>query len=232
MQQIITLFCIAITVASYIAIRRLYMRYNNPLLNIVVLSAALVIAVLLLCGISYEEYLPSKDIMTILLGPATVGLGLPLYRYRKLLRQYAVAIISSVVTGSLLAMLSASLIAKLGGLPEDVVMSIMSKGVSIPFAVEIANIYNGIPALAAAFVVATGTLGSLMGAWFLTKIGIGNPIARGLALGTVSHAQGTAAALLEGEQQGAMAGLAMILAGISTAGFAPFVVWLLSLVTA
>ncbi len=230
MQQIVTLFCVVMTLASYIAIRRLYMKYTNPLLNIVALSAAMVIIILLLCDISYEEYTPSKDIMTFLLGPATVGLGLPLYRYRKLLRQYAVAIISSVVTGSLLAMLSASMIAKLGGLPEDVVISIMAKGVSIPFAIEIANMYNGIPALAAAFVVATGTFGSLMGAWFLTKIGVGNPIARGLALGTVSHAQGTASALMEGEQQGAMAGLAMILAGISTAAFSPLVVWLLSLV--
>ena len=54
-------------------------------------------------------------------------------------------------------------------------------------------------------------------------------MARGLALGTVSHAQGTATALMEGEQQGAMAGLAMILAGIFTAGFAPLVVRLLGL---
>lgn len=232
MRHLTTLFCIAVTLASYVVIRRLYLKYNNPLFNIVALSAAIVICVLVLCGIPYNEYVPAKDIMTILLGPATVGLALPLYRYRHILKRHAAAIVGSVALGSLLAMLLASLIAKLGGLPEDVVMSIMPKGVSIPFAIEITQMYGGIPALTAAFVVATGTLGSLMGAWSLTTLGIGDPIARGLALGTMSHAQGTAIALMEGERQGAMAGLAMILAGILTAGFSPLVVRLLNLITA
>ena len=120
--------------------------------------------------------------------------------------------------------------AQAGGLPRQVVMSILAKGVSIPFAVEIAAIYDGIPSLAAAFVVATGTLGSLLGAWALTLARVASPFARGLTLGTISHAQGTAAALQENEEAGAMAGLAMILAGLLTAAFAPPVVWLLGMV--
>ena len=46
-------------------------------------------------------------------------------------------------------------------------------------------------------------------------------MARGLCLGTAAHAQGTAMAMMEGERQGSMAGLAMILAGILTAALAP-----------
>lgn len=232
MREIATLFYILLTLAAYAGIRRLYLRYTHPLLNVVVLSAAIVIAVLVAGGIPYESYVPAKDIMTILLGPATVGLALPLYRYRHLLRQYAAAIVSSVALGSLLAMFLAGFIARVGGLPEDVVMSILPKGVSIPFAIEVAKMFDGIPALAAAFVVATGTLGSLVGTWSLTAFGIHNPMARGLALGTVSHAQGTAAAMMEGEQQGAMGGLALILAGILTAAFSPLVVWVLRFIPA
>lgn len=218
---------IGLTVAVYLAVRRLYLRFNHPLLNVVALSAGLVIGVLLACDIPYAAYVPARDVMTALLGPATVALAVPLYRHRRLLRTYGVAIVSSVAAGALLAMLSAGYAAKVGGLPRDVVISILPKGVSIPFAVEIARLYDGIPALSAAFVVATGTLGSLLGGWLLSRVGIDHPVARGLALGTVSHAQGTATALMEGEQQGAMAGLAMILAGILTAAFAPLAVWLL-----
>lgn len=225
----LTAFCIVITVAFYLLFRKLYIRYNHPLLNVVALSAGAVIAVLLACGLSYEQYTPAKDIMTFLIGPATVGLAVPLYRYRKLLRQAAPAIIGSVAAGAFIAMFSAGLIAAVGGLPEDVVMSILPKGVSIPFAVEVAEMYNGIPALAAAFVVATGTLGSLLGIWTLNIFRIQDPVSRGLALGTVSHAQGTAAALQEGELPGAMGGLAMILAGILTAAFSPLVVWMIRL---
>lgn len=224
MQYPVTALLIIFTFAAYIAVRRLYLRYTHPLLNIVILSAAAVIALLAVCGMSYADYEPAKDILTFPLGPATVALAVPLYRYRLLLRKYAGAVVVGVAAGSLLAMLSAGFIAKWGDLPQDVVISILPKGVSIPFAVEIARLYDGVPALSAAFVVATGTFGSLLGAWTLTKARIMNPAARGLALGTVSHAQGTATALLEGPQQGAMAGLAMILAGILTALFAPFVV--------
>lgn len=225
-----TIFAIAVTLVAYLGVRWLYLRYRHPLLNVVGLGAGVIIAVLVICHIPYSEYVPAKNIMTVLLGPATVGLAVPLYRHRWLLRRFGAAIIGSVALGAFLAMMTASVIAKLGGLPADVVMSIVPKGVSIPFAVEIAKIYNGIPALSAAFVVATGTFGSLVGGWLLNLTGIQNPVARGLALGTVSHGQGTATALMEGEQQGAMAGLAMILAGILTALFAPLAVWLLGLI--
>ena len=229
-QQLITLFCILLTFASYALFRKLYNRYRHPLLNVVVLSAAAIIVVLLLLEIPYEAYQPAQDILTVLIGPATVGLAVPLYRYRRLLVSRGVAIVLSVAAGSLLAMVTAAWIAAVGGLPGEVVMSIMPKGVSIPFAVEVAGMFGGIPALAAAFVVATGTLGSLLGAWTLSVFRITDPMGRGLALGTVSHAQGTAVALQEGELAGAMSGLAMILAGIFTAGLAPLVVPLMPLI--
>ena len=225
MQHITTLFFILLTMVVYTLFRRLYFRFNcHPLLNIVGLSVAALIIILVVWDIPYAKYEPAKNIITLLLGPATVGLALPLYRYRTILKRQAVLLIGSVAVGSLLAMLSAALIAKLGGLPREVVISIMAKGVSIPFAVEISQMYGGIPPLAAAFVVATGTLGAVLGGWILTRFGVGEPVARGLAYGTVSHAQGTATALMEGEQQGAMAGLAMILAGIITAALSPIVV--------
>lgn len=224
-----TALFIVLTLATYLGVRKLYLRFRHPLLNVVGLGAAVIITVLVLCGIPYSDYAPAKNIMTFLLGPATVGLAVPLYRYRTLLLRAAPAILGSVALGAALAMLTAGAIAKLGGLPQDVVVSILPKGVTIPFAIEIAQIYKGIPALATAFVVATGTLGSLTGGWLLNLARVRDPMARGLALGTVSHGQGTATALMEGEQQGAMAGLAMILAGVFTAGFAPFAVWLLGL---
>jgi predicted murein hydrolase (TIGR00659 family) len=219
---------ICLTVCAYWVLRRLSLRYPHPLLNVVVLSSVLVALVLIVLDVPYSDYAPARDIMTFLLGPATVGLAVPLYRHRGLLKIYALPIVASVALGAFTAMALAGGIARFGGMPREVVMSILPKGVSIPFAVEIARLYDGIPPLAAAFVVATGTLGSLMGALFLTRMKIKNPVARGLALGTVSHAQGTAAALLEGEEQGSMAGLAMILAGVFTALFAPVAVLLLN----
>jgi putative effector of murein hydrolase len=69
----------------------------------------------------------------------------------------------------------------------------------------------------------TGTLCALSGPAILTLLKITSPLIRGLALGTVSHGQGTATALLEGEQQGLMAGIGMALAAVVTSSIIPFI---------
>jgi predicted murein hydrolase (TIGR00659 family) len=227
MPQLMFAFTILLTVGAYLLCKALYLRHPHPLLNIVLLGAGLVIATLLALKIPYQAYLPGRQLMTALLGPATVGLAVPLYRHRSLLRRYAPAILAGVGLGSLASMLLAVLLALLFGLPREIVLSLLPKSVTIPFAVEIAKLQGGSPGLASAFVVATGTLGSVFGAPLLNGAGIRNPIARGLAMGTGAHGQGTATAFLEGEREGSMAGLAMTLSGLTTAALAPLVVRLL-----
>jgi predicted murein hydrolase (TIGR00659 family) len=227
MPQLLTLFTILLTLGAYLGSKALYLRHRHPLVNIVLLGAGLVIATLLLLRIPYQAYVPGRRIMTSLLGPATVGLAVPLYRQRDLLRRHAPAILAGVGLGSLGSMLVAGLVGLLAGLPKDVVLSLLPKSVTIPFAVEIARIHGGSPGLASAFVVATGTLGSVFGGTLLTWAGVRHPVARGLAMGTGAHGQGTAMAFMEGERQGSMAGLAMTLAGLTTATLAPLLVRLL-----
>lgn len=226
MQLMISTAFILLTVILYLVSRYLYFRYNNPLINIVLVSAAVIIAILVICKIPYAAYTPAKDVMTFLLGPATVSLAVPLYRNRHLLKQYGAAIFWGVGLGTAVSMATVLLITKAGGLSREIIVSIIPKSSTIPFAVEVAAMAGGNSALAVAFVVATGTFGSVIGLTLLTWFKIHDPVARGLAMGTVSHGQGTAMALLEGEQQGSMAGLAMGLAGVFTSLFAPlFVAW-------
>jgi predicted murein hydrolase (TIGR00659 family) len=227
MRGLMILFTILLTVGSYLLSKALYLRYRHPLLNIVLLGAGLVITTLLALRIPYAAYVPGRQAMTWLLGPATVGLAVPLYRQRSLLRRHAREITAGVGLGSLASMLTAGLIALAAGLPREVVLSLLPKSVTIPFAVEIAGIHGGSPGLASAIVVATGTLGSAFGGTLLTWAGIKAPVARGLAMGTGAHGQGTAMAFMEGERQGSMAGLAMTLAGITTATLGPLMVRLL-----
>ena len=227
MPQLMLVFTILLTVGAYLLCKALYLRHPHPLLNIVLLGAGLVIGTLLLLKIPYQAYVPGRQLMTALLGPATVGLAVPLYRHRSLMRRYAPAIVAGVGLGALVSMLVAVFIALAFGLPREIVLSLLPKSVTIPFAVEIAKLQGGSPGLASAFVVATGTLGSVFGAPLLDWVGIRNPVARGLAMGTGAHGQGTAMAFMEGELQGSMAGLAMTLAGITTAALAPLLVRLL-----
>ena len=87
MQVMLSAGFIILTVGIYLICRYLYFRYNHPLINIVLLSAAVIIAILVVGKQDYAAYTPAKDVMTFLLGPATVALAVPLYRNRHLLKQ-------------------------------------------------------------------------------------------------------------------------------------------------
>ena len=213
---------VLLTVGVYLATRRIFLAFKHPLLNPVFLSTIVIIAALQMGGFTLADYQPAKEAMTFLLGPATVALALPLYNNRSVLRNHALPVLAGVMAGSLTTMAAALLIGRLLKLGSGVLLSLGPKSVTVPIAVEIARLAGGEATLTAAFVVATGMIGSIPGPATLTLSRVKNPVARGLAMGTVSHGQGTAVALLESETAGAMSGVAMAIAAVFTALIAPY----------
>ncbi|SMB80882.1 TIGR00659 family protein [Desulfonispora thiosulfatigenes DSM 11270] len=224
MKILIILYSIVITILSYWFSRKLNQKYPSPFTNIVFLSTAIIIITLLLSGLSFEDYTPGKNIMTFLLGPATVALAVPLYKNITTLKKYFFPILTGIGVGVLSTVTSMAFLSNLLNFSEIIKLSLLTKSVTVPIAVEITKIIGGDPALTAAFVVATGTGGSMIAFWLLDKFKITNPICRGLAIGTTAHGQGTAIAIQEGEVQGAMSGIAMALSAIFTSFITPFFV--------
>lgn len=226
-EQLMTPFTIALTVGLYILSRRIYLKTQNALLTPLLISTICIIAILHFSGISFEQYKPGKAIMTFLLGPATVGLAVPLYQNRRILIESLGPILLAITFGSVATLSTAVVLAKLNGLESVLVTSLATKSITAPIAIEVSRIIGGDPAIAVAFVVFTGTLGSMIGAGFLTFCRIDDPVARGLAMGVTAHGQGTATILHEGQTQGAMAGVAMGLSAVLTSFIAPFYIpWL------
>ena len=81
------LFGIGITLGAYQLVLAAYEKTRWIFLQPVLASMLLVIGVLLSCGLSYAEYRKSTDILSILLGPATVALAVPLYLNLRRIRQ-------------------------------------------------------------------------------------------------------------------------------------------------
>jgi predicted murein hydrolase (TIGR00659 family) len=217
-------FTIALTAGTYALSRRAFLKYGYALLSPVFLSTLLIIGILRLAGISFEDYRPGQSLMTVLLGPAVVALALPLYRQRRALLQQLPAVLAGIVSGSIVSLVSVMAVARAAGLEPRIVVSLAPKSVTAPVAVEIARLVGGDPALTAAFVIATGTLGSMIGPWFLSRVRIQDPVARGLAVGTAAHGQGTAMMLQEGETQGALSGVALAVSATFTAFIAPVLI--------
>ena len=100
--------------------------------------------------------------MHFLLGPATVALGLPLWRNRVAVRRNLLPMCAALLAGSLTAIGSAVAIAWALGAPREILASLAAKSVTAPIAMALTESIGGIPALAAVLVVLTGILGSVI----------------------------------------------------------------------
>jgi predicted murein hydrolase (TIGR00659 family) len=224
MNWLLIVFGIGLTCATYLLSRALAKRYTSPFTTPVFFSTTVVILVLWLLGMRFDDYEPAKNIMVWLLSPATVGVAAPLYKNQRTLLRHALPASVGLIVGSLSTLLTAVILAKVFALSANILASISIKSVTAPIAIELATIIDGNPTLTAVFVIATGMIGAMFGPWLMNISGIHDPLARGLALGTISHGQGTAQAVIEGELQGAAAGIAMGLAAVFTSCIAPLLV--------
>ncbi|RSD26166.1 LrgB family protein [Mesobacillus subterraneus] len=223
MATLITIFSILITLGAYLISRKAATRYSTPLTSPVFLSTLLVIFILLVLKIPYKDYVPASEIMTYLLGPATVALAVPLYRQRKVIAANMVPALVGLIAGTVSTIVSAVLLVKLMKLSNQILISLTIKSITIPVASEVAKIIHGDSFLVAAFVMVTGMCGAMLGPWLMNSLKILDPFSRGLAIGTIAHGIGTAEAAREGELQGAVSGAAMGLAAIITSIAVPFI---------
>jgi predicted murein hydrolase (TIGR00659 family) len=221
------LLAIAATLAVYAAARWLQRRTGSVLLHPVLVSIVVLIIALRSMGIAYAAYDRGGRVLTFLLGPAVVALGLPLFRQMEEIGRRGRGVLLSIAAGSAAGALSATAAAALLGASDPVVRTLAARSVTTPIAMSIADRVDGIPALAAAVVILSGILGAVIGPPLLRRIGVRSRTAFGLALGAAAHGVGTARAAEEGEVEAASSGLAIGLMGVATAVLAPLVIVLL-----
>ena len=192
--------------------------------NSLLIAGLLIVAVLKLTGISYEDYNQGGSIITLFLAPATACLAVTIYSKIDLLKKYWLPVAAGCLAGTLVSMGSILLMCRLFGLDHEMTMSLLPKSVTTPIATAVAGGHGGIVSIAVAAVIFTGILGNLTAPLLIRLFRVKEPLAVCLGLGACSHAIGTAKALELGETQGAMSGLAMGLCGLLTAVVALFIV--------
>lgn len=185
------LFGIGITLGAYQLVLAAFEKTRWIFLQPVLVSMLLVIGVLLTCGLTYAEYRKSTEILSILLGPATVALAVPLYLNLRRIRQLFWPIFTTLVVGGVVATGLCVLLGWWFGAEHMILMTMAPKSVTSPIAMLVAEQIGGVAALAAVFVLITGVIGAIFGPALLDRLGVHGPEARGMALGMTAHAVGT-----------------------------------------
>lgn len=194
----------------------LYEKVRSPLLNPLLVTVVLIIAVLGVLHIPLDSYEQSVQAISFFLGPATVALAYSVYRQRQVLKEHFIPIFAGCLVGSVVSMASAYTLCMLLGLGDSLALSFVPKSVTTPIAIAVSQQLGGITSITVAAVIVTGILGAITAPLMSRVFRVHDGIAKGVAIGTCSHAVGTTKALEMGQLEGAMSGVSIAVSGLLT----------------
>jgi len=215
-----------ITIGCFWIGQIIYDKTQWTILQPILTSSAIIILFLIYAEIPYDVYYKQNMVLNYILPLTAVVLAVPLYRNLDVLKKHALPITAGIVAGTITTMGTIVVIGKLIGTDDSILISMLPKSATNPIAIEVSGIIGGIPSLTVSLVVITGIFGGVFGPEILKLMRVKNEVARGIALGSMSHAIGTARAFKEGEVEGSMSSLAMAIAGTLTAILSPIFVLL------
>ncbi|WP_380173286.1 LrgB family protein [Kineococcus sp. DHX-1] len=217
-------FGLFLTLGAYLGAGELHRRLGRPALLAPVLVAMVVVAVALeVLGIGYDEYLASVSVLTLLLGPATVALALPLLRSgRALLADRGAVLLALLATGAVSVAVTVAAL-ELWGASDALVLTTLPRSVTTPVALTLGQTIGASTTLAVVLTLVSGVLGATVGPWLLDRVRVVDPRARGFAIGMVSHGIGTSRALAESDTAGGWSSAAMVLNALAMTVVLPVV---------
>ncbi len=192
--------------------KKLKLAIFNPLL----IAIALTIIFLLVFDVDYSTYSNSAKYLSYLLTPATVSLAIPLYEQFELLKRNWMALFFGMLSGVLASMLGVLGFAILFKLDHASYVTMLPKSITTAIGMDVSGEMGGYVAITVAIIIITGIIGNIFAESFCKLARIKDPVAVGIAIGSSSHAMGTARAMEIGEVEGAMSSLSIVVSGLLT----------------
>ena len=205
---------VTISLVSYMLGMYLKKKFKLGIFNPLLIAIAVTMVILFALNVDYDTYNTGAKYLSWLLTPSTVCLAIPLYEQISLLKKNFAAVAAGIVAGVLASLLSIFIMAKLFGLGEYV--TLLPKSITTAIGMGVSEELGGYVTITVAVIVITGVLGNIFAELICKIFRINEPIAKGIAIGSASHAIGTAKAMEMGEIEGAMSSLSIAVAGILT----------------
>lgn len=192
--------------------KKLRKSFLNPLLIAILIT----IACLVLFNIDYNTYNSGAKYLSYLLTPATVCLAVPLYQQFEQLKKNWLAVFSGIVSGIITSLLCILLFAVIFNFDHKTYVTFLPKSITTAIGMGVSEELGGYVSVTVAVIIITGVLGNILADLVYKIFHIYDPVAKGVGLGTASHAIGTAKAMELGETEGAMSSLSIVISGILT----------------
>ena len=192
--------------------KKLKLAIFNPLL----ISIALIIVFLLAFHIKYNVYESGAQYLSYFLTPATVALAVPLYEQIEPLKKNWKAVVAGILSGALTSALCVLAVALIFQLDHKQYVTLLPKSITTAIGMGLSEELGGIVTITVAVIVVTGVIGNMFAESICKLFHITDPVAKGIGIGSASHAMGTAKAMEMGEFEGAMSSLSIAVSGLLT----------------
>lgn len=209
-------FGVFISLFSYGIGTFLKKKFKLVIFNPLLISVIITIAALLILDIDYEKYNAGAKYISYLLTPATICLAVPLYEQFELLKKNYKAVLIGIAGGVVTSLVSVLLLVLLFNLGHSSYITLLPKSITTAIGIAVSEELGGYVAITAAVIIITGILGNILAESICRLFHITDPVAKGVAIGTSSHAIGTTKAMELGEIEGAMSSLSIVVAGLLT----------------
>ena len=213
-------FGVVLSIASYMLGTYLKKKFKLAILNPLLVSVVVIIGFLLLFNIDYDKYNEGAQYLSYLLTPVTVCLAIPLYQQFELLKKNIKAVILGITSGVLTSLTCIFIMSIMFRLNHQEYVTILTKSITTAIGLGVSEELGGYVNITCAVIMVTGILGNVIAEFVCKIFRINEPVAKGIAIGTASHAIGTTKAMEMGEAEGAMSSLSIAVAGLLTVVFA------------
>ncbi len=186
------------------------------IMNPILVAAVIIVVLLKVTRTEYADYNAGAKYITYLLTPTTVCLAVPLYEQFELLKKHRVALLTGITSSVIISALLILGFSILFGLTHEEFVTFLPKSITTAIAMGLSEQLGGYVSITVVAVIITGVFGNIAAEAVLKLFHVTHPIAKGVAIGSSSHAVGTAKAMELGEIEGAMSSLSIAVAGVLT----------------
>lgn len=211
-----TFFGVMVSLLAYELGMWMKKRFKLGIFNPLLISIVAVMVVLLIVKVDYSNYYEGAKYLSYLLTPATVCLAIPLYEQVELLKHNWKAIMMGLVSGVLSSILCVLVLAFLFQFTHEQYVTLLPKSITTAIGMGVSEELGGSVTITVAVIIVTGIFGNMIAEIVCRLFRIHEPIAKGIGIGSSSHAIGTVKAMEMGEVEGAMSSLSIAISGLLT----------------
>ena len=207
---------VTVSLVAYLIGMLLKKKFKVAILNPLLISIVLTIIVLVVADVDYDTYNKGASYLSWFLTPATVCLAIPLYEQWTLLKKNIAAVALGLTAGVITSLVTVLVLSVLMGLSHEDYVTLLPKSITTAIGMGLSEELGGIVTITVAVIIVTGVIGNMFAENICKLFHISDPVAKGVGIGSASHAMGTSKAMEMGEIEGAMSSLSIAVSGLMT----------------